>query len=125
MITDRDIEKLKAVFATKEDLKNFATKEDLKQFATKEDLHLMEVRMDKKYATKEEINAQFAAFRLEFAKFSTKMSNNFYNFEVKMRLELQNLREDKEITAEYKDHIEDHEKRITTLEHEVRSRPNQ
>ncbi|MBI5400023.1 hypothetical protein HZB07_05380 [Candidatus Saganbacteria bacterium] len=31
-ITDKDITKLKTVFATKEDLKNFATKEDLAQF---------------------------------------------------------------------------------------------
>ncbi|OIP84076.1 hypothetical protein AUK04_02760 [Candidatus Roizmanbacteria bacterium CG2_30_33_16] len=38
MITDKDITKLKTVFATKEDLKEFATKEDLKRFATKEDL---------------------------------------------------------------------------------------
>lgn len=38
MITNRDIKKLKAVFATKEDLKEFATKKDLKQFATKDDL---------------------------------------------------------------------------------------
>lgn len=38
MITDSDIEKLKTVFATKEDLKDFATKADLKEFATKKDL---------------------------------------------------------------------------------------
>lgn len=30
MITDKDVEKLKGTFATKEDLKRFATKEDLK-----------------------------------------------------------------------------------------------
>lgn len=38
MITDADIKKMKAVFATKDDLKAFATKEDLKKFMTKEDL---------------------------------------------------------------------------------------
>lgn len=38
MLTDDDINKLKKIFATKEDLKNFATKDDLKQFATKKDL---------------------------------------------------------------------------------------
>ena len=37
-ITDKDVTKLKEVFATKEDLKQFATKEDLKQFATKDEL---------------------------------------------------------------------------------------
>jgi hypothetical protein len=46
MITDADIQKLKKVFATKDDLlgmekrfnKKFATKDDLKAYATKEDL---------------------------------------------------------------------------------------
>ncbi|MDP4010611.1 MAG: hypothetical protein Q8P72_00095 [Candidatus Roizmanbacteria bacterium] len=41
MITDRDIEKLAKVFATKDDLKGFATKDDLKGFATKDDLQEM------------------------------------------------------------------------------------
>ncbi len=44
MITDKDIIKLQAVFATKEDLKGFATKEDLKGLATKEDLRLLATR---------------------------------------------------------------------------------
>lgn len=47
MLTQQDINKLKKIFATKEDLKKFATKEDLKKFATKEDL--------KKFATKEDL----------------------------------------------------------------------
>ncbi|MEA2701522.1 MAG: hypothetical protein QOE22_231 [Candidatus Parcubacteria bacterium] len=38
MITDRDITKLKSVFATKDDLTAFATKKDLNAFATKGDL---------------------------------------------------------------------------------------
>ena len=37
-ITNKDIDKLKEVFATKEDLNRFATKEDLKGFATNENL---------------------------------------------------------------------------------------
>jgi hypothetical protein len=32
MITDKDVEKLKETFATKEDLKQFATKEEMKNF---------------------------------------------------------------------------------------------
>jgi hypothetical protein len=55
MITDADIKKLKAVFATKNDLKameqrfdkKFATKNDLKAFATKDDLVSMEKRLKK------------------------------------------------------------------------------
>lgn len=49
-ITDKDVEKLKKTFATKDDLKNFVTKDDLKQelsgFVTKVDL--MGVRKDMK-----------------------------------------------------------------------------
>lgn len=37
-ITKKDIEKLSAIFATKEDLMNFATKDYLNNFATKDDL---------------------------------------------------------------------------------------
>lgn len=39
MITNKDIEKLKETFATKEDLEQFATKEDLEQFATKKEMN--------------------------------------------------------------------------------------
>ena len=56
MITNKDIEKMKKVFATKDDLKNFATKNDIKginqemnRFATKEDIK----KELQKYATKE------------------------------------------------------------------------
>ena len=42
MITDKDIEKMKKVFATKGELRSLkvkmATKEDLKKYATKEDI---------------------------------------------------------------------------------------
>lgn len=64
MITDKDIQKLKSVFATKDDLgkfatkddlKKFATKDDLKKFATKDDLVAFEGRIDKKFATKDDL----------------------------------------------------------------------
>ena len=45
MITDADIDKLKAVFATKDDLNRFATKDDFNDI--REDLSKMEVRMTK------------------------------------------------------------------------------
>ena len=61
MITDVDIEKLKQVFPTRDELKGFATKDDLNdmrndlndmrndltRFATKDDLKEMEQRMTK------------------------------------------------------------------------------
>ena len=36
--SDEQIQQLKDIFATKDDLKSFATKDDLKSFATKDDL---------------------------------------------------------------------------------------
>lgn len=45
MITDADIEKLKQVFATKEDLDRFATKDDLHEIKT--EMQAMEKRMTK------------------------------------------------------------------------------
>lgn len=59
MITDNDIEKLKKVFATKDDLASmekrqdtkYATKDDLKSFATKDDL--------KSYPTKGDLTKAF------------------------------------------------------------------
>jgi hypothetical protein len=43
MITDADIKKMKAVFATKDDLKAMATKEELKAFDSKVDLGFTEI----------------------------------------------------------------------------------
>ena len=62
VITDKDINKMKAVFAAKEDLVKFATKEDLVKFATKEDLV--------KFATKEDL-VRFAT-KEDLERFSTK-----------------------------------------------------
>lgn len=45
-LTKKDIEKLKDVFATKDDLKGFATKDDLKNFATKDDLSRINENID-------------------------------------------------------------------------------
>ncbi len=50
-ITNKDVDKLKEVFETKEDLKRFATKDDLNKFATKDDL--------KRFATRDDLDAKF------------------------------------------------------------------
>lgn len=60
MITDADIKKMKAVFATKEDLEGIdakmATKDDLKRFATKEDLKAFATKENLKlFATKDDL----------------------------------------------------------------------
>ena len=56
MITDKDVTKLKKVFATKDDLKQFAKKDDLKNFATKDDLKQFAKKDDlKNFATKDDL----------------------------------------------------------------------
>jgi len=55
MLDDRDIEKLKSVFATKGDFGNFATKNDLKDLATRDDLARFATKADF-YELKEEID---------------------------------------------------------------------
>ena len=54
MITDTDIQKLKQVFVTKEDLKHFATKKDLERFATKDDITDIKKELSN-YATKDDL----------------------------------------------------------------------
>ncbi len=60
MITDADIKKLKAVFATKDDLKAMEHRQDQK-FATKDDLKAMEHRQDQKFATKKDLDKTIRA----------------------------------------------------------------
>ncbi|QXJ34035.1 PD-(D/E)XK nuclease family protein [Saccharolobus shibatae] len=56
MATKQELEEIKNVMATKEDLKGMATKEDLKTMATKEDLKGMATKEDlKTMATKEDL----------------------------------------------------------------------
>ncbi len=70
-ITNKDIDKLKEAFATKEDLKRFATKEDLKRFATKDDLKRFATKDDlKRFATKDDLK-RFAT-KEDMDRFETK-----------------------------------------------------
>jgi len=100
-ITNKDIEKLKEHFATKEDLKQFATKEDLKRFATKEDL--------KQFATK----ADLEDFRREVREnFATKAELRQFRDEVMSGLdavmgELKNMREERYMMKARVDRIEE------------------
>lgn len=91
------IQELRGIFASKDDLKQFATKEDLKQFATKEDLR----NELKAYATKEDLRNELKAY-------ATKE-------------DLEGVRDSLLDAIENTDRfarkrIENHEKRITTLE---------
>ena len=112
MITNADIKKMKAVFATKEDLKYFATKEDLKSFATKEDIKSFATKQDlKSFATKEDLKSMSNMFG---SKFATK--DDLINFKDSILSEIIKLREDMEVIIGYRDLIEDHDKRIEKLE---------
>lgn len=87
MITNSDIAKLKAVFATKDDLKGFAKKDDLKALATKDDLKGLENRFEDKVT----------------------------GFKDEILTEIQNLRADVAIVTGYRDMIEQHETDIDAI----------
>ncbi|PIY72312.1 hypothetical protein COY87_01630 [Candidatus Roizmanbacteria bacterium CG_4_10_14_0_8_um_filter_33_9] len=73
MITDKDIEKMKVIFATKEDLKTFASKADLKRFPTKDALQALDEKMGRGFveiinfvgAIKDDIKKELNDFRGE------------------------------------------------------------
>ena len=78
MLDDKDIQKLKESFATKDDLKNFATKDDLneikadlKNFATKDDFKDLKKdlisAMEKVFPTRVEVDQRFEGFRKDFS----------------------------------------------------------
>jgi len=76
-LTNRDINKLKEVFATKEDFKNVLTKEDAKAFATKDDLKNLLTKEDAKaLATKEDLRVEIFLLREDMRKFPTRDEMN-------------------------------------------------
>lgn len=90
-IDKKDIKKLSEVFATKEDLKAFATKEDLKAFATKKDL---------------------GNLKGEILVGQDKIMKKIEDITIEQKMAY----------SQYKRHenkLEDHEKRITSLEAKV------
>ncbi len=72
MLDDKDIQKLKSVFATKEDLSGFATKEDLSGFATKSDLSSLATKSDFN-----ELKSDIGGLRSEFTSFRVETRENF------------------------------------------------
>ena len=137
MITDKDITKLKSVFATKDDFKSFAKKEDLNRFATKEDLDKSEIRTAKSF---EDVQKQI--FRLEddvsglkkdvssikkdisgikrdvsnLQEDVTDIKHNILTMEDNILGAINKLQVENSITATYRPRIENHEQRITKLE---------
>ncbi len=113
MITDVDIKKMKAVFATKDDLKSFATKDDLKSikdslkaFATKEDLKSFASKDDLKvFATKKYVDKRFERlFKYLDHRFEPldELVNSFNDFKNKAFINLDWL------TGKYKKFEEEH-----------------
>lgn len=100
MITDKDIIKLKTIFATKDDLKWFATKEDLKLFATKEDL--------KAFSTKEDMSEM----RKDYTETFHTVIEMIGDISVKLDAVLVAIKDNK-------DGLNDHERRLDRLEDQV------
>jgi hypothetical protein len=99
MITDADINKMKKVFATKDDLKKFVTKDESKKFATKEDLLNVSTEL-------------IRSFRSELSG----LKEDIINFKDSILTEIIELREDVAVVTGYRNLIEDHDKRIEKLE---------
>ena len=96
MITDKDIEKLKAVFATKEDLIS------------------SESRMgDRMKVFEDKIENRIQSFEKKMEKIENKMQN----LEINLLSEMQNLRDTVLLsTRGYGDRLEEHHQRLTKVE---------
>ena len=114
MLTSSDIQKLKEVFATKQDFERFATKEDLKGFATKKDLESFATKKDlEKFATKKALN-ETTNDLLELIQLTSKeLKDDIASLRVEILHEIKGLREDIIVLARYKDITEI---RLTKLE---------
>ena len=109
MITDADIKKMKALFVTKEDLKQMSDKFENK-FATKDDL--------KRFATKDEISLGFRELvkyigetRIEIVGLLTKQINDFQEEFNDFRQEM------RDINRNSQSNLNNHETRINYLEY--------
>jgi len=120
----------------KKELSNYATKEDLKKelsnYATKEDLKKELSNHPTKDDINQRLNASQNAFRVELeyrfqlmrddihAEF-TEFKDLIFNLTDPLLKEIETRREDREIATaqmeEVKNHLNNHEKRITELEH--------
>jgi len=100
-----DIDKLKKIFATKQDLKKFATKQDIKDLR-------QELRQELTlYATKFDLQELKEELKEEIKNLPTK--DEFFSWMDKISGELKNMRETYDLSAPK---ISDHEKRISKLE---------
>lgn len=117
MITDKDIQKLKTVFATKDDLKNFATKDDLEKLdirtgegfvAVKNQFDNLEHRFDNLENRFDNLENQFK-----------ELKNEVISMEDHIIKELKSMQLDQKVSLSHKREISDHETRITKIEHKL------
>jgi hypothetical protein len=127
MMSDKDIKKLKTIFATKDDLKRFATKEDLKRFATKDDLKRFATKEDlKRFATKDDLK-RFAtkedlkrfATKDDLEKFATKKGQEETIAGIKTIIEM--IGDEREKNDEQDEILDTHEHRLDRIEDKVYS----
>jgi len=124
MITDKDIEKLKKVFATKDDLIGMEERFD-KKFATKDDLK----KELKAYATKDDLKKELSAYATkdDLKVYATK--NDLLRLKGDLLGEMSKLRhgiiEDLEVFfhEQMMPIFEQHERRITRIEKHVKLPP--
>jgi hypothetical protein len=99
MLTKSDIQQLKNVFATKQDLEEFATKKDLEEFATKKYLEKFATKKDlEKFVTKNEFFAAFDALMHELKAIREELTVGSYR------------------RSKNHDSIQNHEGRLTLIE---------
>ena len=111
MLTDKDIQKLKTVFATKDDFKGFATKDDLKDFATKDDL--------KGFATKDDLKG--FATKDDFEYLKVKVSN-IESIVIKLDEKIEKIdKRDFEDSSALASTVLDHDRRIKVLERYIKA----
>lgn len=110
MITDKDIEKMKAVFATKADLISFVTKNDLKRFATKEDL--------KQYATKDALQALDEKMGKGFVEIIKYIGDTRDDIVHLLSKQINDFKQEmRDITRSHQSTLDNHETRLAHLEY--------
>lgn len=127
VITDKDIQKLKSVFATKDDLKNFSTKNESKKFATKNDLKRFATKEDlKRFATKEDLDKLEIRTGQSFIEVKERidgledqfkdLKSEVLRMEDHIIKEIKSMQLDLQVATSHRRELDNHETRITKLE---------
>ncbi len=110
MITDKDIQKLKSVFATKNDLTRFATKEDLEKLEIRTGESFIEVKNKI-----DNLENRFDGLESQFKD----LKNEVISMEDHIIKELKSIQLDQQVSLSHRREIADHETRITKIERKL------